>query len=614
MKLNPADERNSLSLYPTPYLAIAAAVIAGFLWYIFPSLGVLPLALGIAPWFMRSSDKKRHLMFVQLYGPLLLLFLLTALLGVWLAYDRAAAWWKFWILIDAALLFYAVANVRSRQLWTIVRFLGIAGALVAVYFLMTHNWKTIPAGIDIIDKIGRGWMSIRPGLRLPIIHPNRAAGIMVMLLPYALATAVYEWQSRREERFHLLVICIFVIGVGLLMTASRGAVIALIVGLSVWLLWSASKWVEQVFNLPQPLVYTFMLVSPVVVLILTLLLLQGDSGALVANLPGMGTFFSRASLFRDTLNLTAAFPFTGAGLATFPGLYSQYIERIPVPFYYYGHNLYLDLLLEQGPLGLLTFVGLGGGASYHLWASGRRRSSQERKRVRSLSLLRWAVFSSIVIVALHGLVDDALYSERGMPLLFLPLGMALAVSLATSRQRPFLPQVNFSAVLMLVFVGPGLAFFRPVRAAWYENVAAVQMAQVELANWPTGRWFDDSYVASLAPAKKLLVTAVALDPDNFNVQYRLGQIALLDGDFETAVDHLEIAFQHNRSHRGIQKALAYSYTWAGQIDKAFPLLVNLPGSAREMATYAEWWQKENREDLAGFAVQMAEQLNAAPAQ
>jgi tetratricopeptide (TPR) repeat protein len=315
-------------------------------------------------------------------------------------------------------------------------------------------------------------------------------------------------------------------------------------------------------------------------------------------------------LFRDTLNLTAAFPFTGAGLATFPGLYSQYIERIPFPFFYYGHNLYLDLLLEQGPLGLLTFVGLWVGAGYYLWASERQRDPQERKRIRGLSLLRWAAFSSIVIVALHGLVDDALYSERGLPVLFLPLGMALATSYATSKQRPFLPQMNLALIAVIV-VGIGLVIFRPVRAAWYENLAAVQMAQIELANWPSGRWFDTSYAASLDSPKVLLETAVALNPGNFSAQYRLGQIALIDGDFETAVKHLEIAFQHNRNHRGVQKALAYSYTWAGQLDKAFPLFAHAPGSARELATYAEWWRKEDREDLAVFAVQMGERLNAA---
>jgi hypothetical protein len=40
-------------------------------------------------------------------------------------------------------------------------------------------------------------------------------------------------------------------------------------------------------------------------------------------------------------------------------------------------------------------------------------------------------------------------------------------------------------------------------------------------------------------------------------------------------------------------------------------LAHAPGSRREIATYAEWWKKENREDLAAFAVEMGEQLNAA---
>jgi hypothetical protein len=47
----------------------------------------------------------------------LALFIVTAGITAWLAYDQPTAIYKFWLLVAAVLLFYAVANQPENNLW-----------------------------------------------------------------------------------------------------------------------------------------------------------------------------------------------------------------------------------------------------------------------------------------------------------------------------------------------------------------------------------------------------------------------------------------------------------------------------------------------------------------
>jgi hypothetical protein len=71
---------------------------------------------------------------------------------------------------------------------------------------------------------------------------------------------------------------------------------------------------------------------------------------------------------------------------------------------------------------------------------------------------------------------------------------------------------------------------------------------------------------------------------------------------------LESAYARNPGHRGIQKLLGYTYTWAGNFLNAKPLLSKIPEAKEEMTTYSWWWGTQKRADLAEFASQMATQL------
>jgi tetratricopeptide (TPR) repeat protein len=309
-------------------------------------------------------------------------------------------------------------------------------------------------------------------------------------------------------------------------------------------------------------------------------------------------------IYTNTRWLVSDFPFTGGGLASFPGLYSRYVMSVPVFLFGYAHNLFLDLALEQGIIGLLSFVFILGGS---FWLIIGRESS---------ALLDGAVLAGLVVMALHGLVDNPLYGERGTPLLFLLPGFAVALDLTAlpirRRHRSLLEKGKawwgWAALGLLALAYLAFVLVRTGGGAWSENMGALRMARVELAGFPSGVWDDGSSLPELAPAEARFEQALRQDVYNFPAQYRLGLIDTLRGDFPAARQHLEQASRLAPDHRGVRKALAYSYVWLGLYEDAFPLLQGIPEARTEMEAYGGWWSIQGRGDLAAQAGQMAHLL------
>ena len=145
-------------------------------------------------------------------------------------------------------------------------------------------------------------------------------------------------------------------------------------------------------------------------------------------------------------------------------------------------------------------------------------------------------------------------------------------------------------------------------ADWVANQGALAMARSELRDWPTGQWDDGRNSAELAPAALMFQQAVAIDAENRTAQHRLGLIAMLQQDFDTAVTHLETANELAPHHRGIIKALGYSYVWQGDVEKAATILDVIPEAQREMEAYMHWWHIQQQPELASRAEQMANVL------
>ena len=113
--------------------------------------------------------------------------------------------------------------------------------------------------------------------------------------------------------------------------------------------------------------------------------------------PGLPSGESRLELFESTTKLIGDFPFTGGGLRSFAGLYSQYIRVTPDFLFSYSHNFYLDVLLEQGIIGGFVLLILILGSAWLLVKQvlGVREDS-------ITSLLYEAVLIGFLVLLIHG--------------------------------------------------------------------------------------------------------------------------------------------------------------------------------------------------------------------
>jgi hypothetical protein len=344
--------------------------------------------------------------------------------------------------------------------------------------------------------------------------------------------------------------------------------------------------------------------------------------ALFDRLPGLASGESRLDLAISAGKLIEDYPFTGGGLRSFPGLFSQYIMVTPYFLFAYSHNFYLDIILEQGFLGGLALLVLILGSAIIL-----ARQILVDREDHQLKILGEAVFIGLIVILVHGLVDDALYGDLGTPLLLLLPGIAVMLVRSwqpadvTAEQpenaiktvRDFVSMRNglfFGGATFVIIVITFFIYQKQLLASWYANIGAVEMSRWELAGWPFDKWNADPDVSPIASAETMFSKSLSFNANQRTSRHRQGLIAMQRRDFGTASEELERAYELDREHRGIRKSLGYAYVWDGKLDEAQMLLQEINEAEYEMGVYSWWWQELDRRDLAGQAREMETILHA----
>jgi O-antigen ligase len=574
------------------------------MWYLKPGWGAWLLFFPLLPWIIRMLSGRSPVKRTY-FDLLLLVFLLSAGVGVWAAYNQQAALAKFWQIVASIFLFYALAGQPKKNLWIVCGILSGLAALLSIYFLLSYDFSAQPADIALLNRFARVWVSFRPALPPPDLNSNMFGGIMAVLFPFIIAFGVLARKGKRTEMVFLAVTFGFIALAGLLMTSSRGAWAALAAGIALWLLWEASRWLSGGRQRRQRTLFAAIFLACMAGMTflaatkLDLLVAWADK------LPGANSAESRLEIARNTISLVKDFPFTGGGLASFSGLYSRYVLLIPNILFGYSHDLYLDLAVEQGLLGLVLVLILFAGSLVLTVAS------------KVDPIIRWAILAGMVVFVLHGFVDDALYGVRGTALLFFLPGMSFASSQIDKELSPVHPDKTHSfwseLVLVLAPVGAILIFFLVSgmgESAWFANLGAVRVARIELSDYPLGVRNPGKDISTDSPAVSDLKRAITLNPNERTAQQRLGLIALDRQNFQEAIAHLESAYQVDPGNRNVRKALGYAYGWSGNPQKAMFLLTGLPETGKELREYTFWWQAEGRGDLARASGTLADTINS----
>ena len=312
-----------------------------------------------------------------------------------------------------------------------------------------------------------------------------------------------------------------------------------------------------------------------------------DAALVLGAVPAGGSAVSRATLWRDGLDLVGDYPFTGSGLRSTMMVYSTYGLLLHVGFITHMHNLFLQIAVEQGVVAFLAFMGLLAVAAASVLAATR-----PGRRTWRFGL---AAGAALAALAVHGMVDAGLYASLMLPVLFLPIGFALAADQGgrtvgpSSSYWPLAIALLSAMALVLIVLLPG------GRAALQANLGAVAQTRAELAvyTWPAWPIQDElrrSPEIDLDPAISRYQAALAENPRNAAANRRLGQIELSRGQYAAARAHLEAAYAAAPQSRATRQMLAESYAIAGDIERAAELLRTVDTNNGQIDARLFWYE------------------------
>ncbi|MGI8644638.1 MAG: O-antigen ligase family protein [Thermomicrobiales bacterium] len=248
-----------------------------------------------------------------------------------------------------------------------------SGAIVAVRAIVGDN-------VIVADGVSR--------ITGPYPHPNNLALYLerVTLVGAAVVITGRRSSSRWQWAFVVLTtLC----GLGTVLTASRGGILALVAGgLAI------AKQTERRYSIAVLAGFSTAL---------SVALLFGR-GRLTAT-GGTGGEFTRLPIWRSSLEMIRDYPLTGVGLDQFLYQYlPRYVEPVAWPerFTSHPHNVLLDLWLRLGILGPV----LGLWLLAAIWTIRRSTSSAPDTAFRSFQIAgTTALLGSLV----HGMVDNSFF-------------------------------------------------------------------------------------------------------------------------------------------------------------------------------------------------------------
>lgn len=307
--------------------------------------------------------------------------------------------------VVASLLIFLVVFDKTNSVADLERaaavlaFLGILLALIAPF---TVNWSPnklfgVPAFYDA------SWP------RLPkLTNSNILAGALAPIVPMSLALVMLSekrWRAVGAISFAPLTII-------LVLLQSRGALFALAFGLAIWIT-LYRRWVLPL--IPLGLI-TFLYINTQQGWSSPAQLIYGAPGT-----AGVGTFIARQDLWIQALYLIRQSPLVGIGLNAYPqvGPVSfPYAPEHPGSIYPHAHNLFLQVALDTGTIGLASFVVLMVLAMRIAWQAYNNHFERH---------LAIGLFSAFVVVIVHGLGDVIVWGpSKSSVVLWILLGIAFA--------------------------------------------------------------------------------------------------------------------------------------------------------------------------------------------
>lgn len=503
-----------------------------------------------------------------------ILFLATAAMGVWAAFDQASAWRRLALIAAGMVLMVVIWGVGrvwgERALGWLALGCAPAAGLLGAYFMLSFDWagkgvKKLPG----LYQVGLWIQATRPNLPIPEnLHPNVAASGLSLLICLGAGGLIWLWLRRRGWMHKLLAalagLALAAAGLALVFTVARGAWLGLLAGI---LAAAYGRWQSRGRHGAKARWLVRALAAVAVVGLAVALWLALTSSAFTPAGGGSNTVVNRLALWQHALDLIRDYPFTGSGLGSTMMVHAVYVMLIHVGFIPHMHNLFLQIAIEQGIFGLAAFLILLALALWRAWLAARSGGG----------ILALAAAAALIAMIVNGLADAGLYASLMVPLLFLPIGFGLGLPRPASSPTPARRRLMPAILIVALSLAAALLLLLPfTRAAWQANLGAVEQTRIELSryHWPKPRFIDQvrrDSASDLAPALAHYRAALALNPSQATANRRLGQIELSLGEYEAARQHLQRAYQTAPGQQATRASLGESYAIAGQSDEAVRL-------------------------------------------
>jgi O-antigen ligase len=316
---------------------------------------------------------------------------------------EALKWGAYLLLFFLGLESFRTKDHLKQLAWFVLS-LGFAVSLFAIVQHFTFNGKlywfvSVPDGAAPFG---------------PFVNTNHFAGFVELVAPLGLA--LLSFPSRRREREHVILLLLFtIVPVGaVVLSASRGGIIGLMLEFALLVFLSRTHQFgrKQLLGAAGIAVlaggFTFWLGVSAAVQRFEQLSRAGIAREL------------RVSMYEDTWRIFADHPWVGTGLGTLVTVYPQYASFYDGRTVDHAHNDYLELLADTGLMGGLcglSFIAL------LFWQGLKRLEDAEWGSARAI---RAGSLAACVGILIHSLVDFNLHIPSNALLFLLFAGAATA--------------------------------------------------------------------------------------------------------------------------------------------------------------------------------------------
>lgn len=327
-----------------------------------------------------------------------------------------------------------------------------------------------------------------PGPLACFRNRNHFAAFLAMLIPLALALIADDRAHRRWLPLLASLTALPLLGLALILSLSRGALLATAAGLlALLLLLAASRhWrVAASLALLGALAAGALLLTPHPAV--------RERLATLANLQAEDSYQTRLSAWRDARAIVRAYPLIGAGANGFRLVYPQHRTTSQSASMTHAENEYVQGMVDGGLLGLLLTLTLLGLAALAVLPPTRHTG-------RTFGILPFAGWGAVATIAANALVDFPLH---------IPIYATAAAMCAGLLLPPPSPPAD-----------------RALRLTRAPALIVFGITALMILAWGRHLHLDSSRWVSRAPVQPL-ARALTWAPTSHLMWYRLGQLVAL---------------------------------------------------------------------------------------